>query len=306
MNIASPSGWRCIRLAASALVLSASLGTTWAAAPEPMPSIVDPPTSEHHVGKMIWADLVTPDLAGAKRFYGELLGWTFRDVRLGRSTYSVALLDGRPVAGVFEGASRPAGARQPAWLTFIAVADTDAAKRTAVEHGAKVLFEPATFPVRGRQAVFSDPDGAVFAVLASSNGDPADYLAAPGEWIWSSLLSRNPGSAAAFYQTLLGYDIFDLETEDGADHLILSTDDLARASVTSVPSESHSHPHWLNFIRVTDTVAAAGKVTALGGRVLVAPHLDRHGGKVAVVADPVGAPFGLMEWTDSDTKVEPK
>jgi hypothetical protein len=48
------------------------------------------------------------------------------------------------------------------------------------------------------------------------------------------------------------------------------------------------------------------KVVQSGGRVLVEPHVDRHGGQVAVVADPAGAPFGLMEWTDSDSKVEPK
>ena len=36
---------------------------------------------------------------------------------------------------------------------------------------------------------------------------------------------------------------------------------------------------------------------ALGGRVLVAPRVDRQGGKIAVVADPQGAPFGLLEWS---------
>jgi len=45
---------------------------------------------------------------------------------------------------------------------------------------------------------------------------------------------------------------------------------------------------------------------ALGGKVLVEPHMDRHGGQVAVIADPSGAPLGLMEWTDTDSKVEPK
>jgi len=39
---------------------------------------------------------------------------------------------------------------------------------------------------------------------------------------------------------------------------------------------------------------------------LVEPRMDRHGGMVAVMADPAGAPFGLMEWSDSDTKEEPK
>jgi predicted enzyme related to lactoylglutathione lyase len=276
------------------------------AAPDQIPSVVETPTSEHHVGKMIWADLVTPDLEGAKRFYTALFGWTFRDVPTGPSTYAVASLDGRPVAGVLGRAARPDEHRQPAWLTFIAVSDVDAAKATAMGHGAKVLLEPKTFPSRGRQAVFADPDGAVFAVLASSRGDPADFLAAPGEWIWSSLLASDPNASAAFYQTLLGYEVYDLETEGGADHLILSTDDYARASVVTLPAGSHRHPHWLNFVRVLDTASAAAKVTALGGRVLVQPHLDRHGGMVAVVADPAGAPFGLMEWTDSDTKVEPK
>jgi uncharacterized protein len=54
---------------------------------------------------------------------------------------------------------------------------------------------------------------------------------------------------------------------------------------------------------VADSVA---KVKALGGQVLVTPHLDRHGGSIAVVADPNGAPFGLLEWTDTDTKEVPK
>jgi predicted enzyme related to lactoylglutathione lyase len=44
------------------------------------------------------------------------------------------------------------------------------------------------------------------------------------------------------------------------------------------------------------------KLVALGGRVLVAPRVDRHGGRVAVVADPLGARFGLFEWPDAESK----
>lgn len=290
-----------------AVALLAVVSQTSGAERLQFPAIAEPPSAEHHVGKVIWADLVTPDLAGAKRFYAGLFGWTFRDVAGGEATYSVALLDGRPVGGVFQRALAAGEKRQPAWLTFIAVSNVDATRATAQAHGAKVLFEPKSFAARGRQAVLADPDGAVFAILASSSGDPADYLALPGEWIWSSLLTRDPSAAATFYQALLGYDVFDLESEDGSDHLILSSDDYARASVKALPAAAtHGHPHWLNFVRVVDTADTAAKVVVLGGRVLVEPHSDRHGGRVAVVADPSGAPFGLMEWTDSDSKVEPK
>ena len=159
----------------------------------------------------------------------------------------------------------------------------------------------------GAEAVLADPDGAVFAVLASSSGDPPDYLPAPGEWIWSSLLVRDADHEAGFYQTLFGYDVFDLPSDDSLEHLILSSDDFARVGVNALPQDSQRrHPHWLNFVRVADATAAAAKATALGGRVLVEPRVDRHGGKLAVLADPAGAPFGVMEWSQSDSQQEPR
>jgi hypothetical protein len=87
----------------------------------------------------------------------------------------------------------------------------------------------------------------------------------------------------------------------------LSTDNYARASANDLErSSAHRHSHWLNFVRVESAAASTAKALALGGRVLVQPRVDRHGGMVAVVADPAGAPIGLMEWTASDTKEEPK
>ena len=79
------------------------LSATPAIAQRPeLPPLVEPASAEHHVGKVIWVDLVTPDLAGAKRFYSGLFGWTFRDIHVGKTDYAVALLDGRPVGGLFQ------------------------------------------------------------------------------------------------------------------------------------------------------------------------------------------------------------
>jgi len=272
-----------------------------------LPPLVDSAVAEHHVGKVIWVDLVTPDLAAAKVFYSGLFGWTFRDIHAGKGDYAVASLDGRPVGGLFHRPLPSGEQRRPAWLPFLAVRDVDAVKGVVLEHGGKVVSEPRSYARRGRQAIFADPEGAVFAVLASGNGDPGDVLAAPGEWIWSSLLAQDPDKDAAFYQAVFGYDVFDVPSDDGLEHVILSSDDYARASINALPSHSsRRHPHWLNFVRVLDAVDMAAKAAALGGRVLVEPHVDRHGGRLAIVADPTGAPFGLMEWSDTDDKKEPK
>jgi predicted enzyme related to lactoylglutathione lyase len=284
----------------------ACIGTATAGAFDP-PPLADRPSTEHHVGKMVWAELVTPDLAGAERFYTGLFGWTFQDLSSGNNHYAVAVLDGERVAGVVQHAIRTGEKRQPSWLTFLAVQDVDAATHATVGNGGKVVVAPRTYNSRGRQAILADPQGAVFAVIASYSGDTADYLAPPGEWIWSSLLARDAATDAGFYQTIFGYDVFDLASDDGQEHLVLSTDDYARASVNTLPADAvRRHAHWLNFVRVADATDAATRAVALGGSVLVPPRIDRHGGRLAVIADPAGAPFGVMEWTEADSKEEPK
>ena len=277
------------------------------AAPAEVPPIVEPKSAEAHVGKVIFVELVTPDLAAAKQFYAGLFGWTYRDIQVGGAEYAEAYLGGDAVAGLVH-KPIPAGEhRQPAWLTFFSARDVDATEQIAVQRGAKVLAEPHARPDRGREAVLADPQGAVFAVLASTSGDPPDTLPAPGEWIWSSLLTSDPDTGTSFYQTLFDYEAFDLPSDAGAQHVLLATDNFSRASVNSLPAKRpNMHPHWLNYVRVDDTVKMAAKVVALGGRVLVEPRIDRHGGKIAVVADPSGAPFGLLEWPDTESKEVPK
>jgi len=288
-------------------VIFATASTGAHAASFDLPPLNAPPSAEHHAGKVVWADLVTPDLGVAEKFYGGLFGWQFQSVHAGGSDYAVALLDGRPIGGLVQKPIPPGEHRQSAWLTFIAVRDVDMVKRTAVAHKAKVLVDSKSYPRRGRQAVLADPEGAVFAIVASSSGDSPDYLAEPGDWIWSSLHAKDAGTEAAFYQDLFGYDVYDLSGDDGLEHVILSTDDVARASANQQPDNApQRHAHWLNYIRVQDATDVAAKAVMMGGKMLVQPHPDRHGGLVAVVADPAGAPIGLMEWSENDTQVAPK
>src|ERR1700677_4237626 len=117
-----------------------------------LPPLTQPASGEHHVGKVIWVDLVTPDIEAAKHFYGALFGWTFREVP-GDPNYTLALLDGEPLAGLFQKAISPGQVQQPNWLTFLAVRDVAAAQQAARQHGGAILVKPHNYPRRGRQAV---------------------------------------------------------------------------------------------------------------------------------------------------------
>jgi len=283
-------------------ILAAALIAAPAAAA--VPPIVSPASSQHYVGKPVFAELITPDIAAAEQFYAALLGWNFHAVAGERSPYAEAYLNGTPVAGLVEKVAPPGQHVQPAWLNFISTTDVDGTEKIAVKAGARALRAPHDLPDRGREAILADPQGAVFAILASGSGDPPDVLAAPGTWIWRALVTTDPETDASFYKTLFGYQLFSLPPSPGETHLLLASENYARASVNSLPlGHPNMHPHWLAFVRVDGVMAAVKKVTALGGKILVEPRVDRHGGLIAVVADPLGAPFGLMEWSDDESKV---
>jgi predicted enzyme related to lactoylglutathione lyase len=291
------------RLTLALAVALGLLGPVIGQAQSALPPLVDPPSQEHHMGKVVFVELVTPDLAAAKAFYGGLFGWTFKDTALGGNvTYSQAYLDDEPVAGIVELKLNAGVQRQPSWINFMSTPNVDTTAAAALSNGAKQLLAPRVVAGRGKEAVYADPQGAVFGMITSQSGDPADVMSAPGEWIWSSLVASDPDRDAAFYQTLFNYDVYELPGESPGMHLIFASDQYSRASANPLPTHvPNVHPHWLNFIRVEDAAAAARRVQALGGKVLVEPHVDRHGGKLAVVADTSGAPFGLMEWNEEQS-----
>jgi predicted enzyme related to lactoylglutathione lyase len=192
-----------------------------------LPPITRTSNTNHYVGKVIWLDLVTPDLGEAERFYSKLFGWTYYPSP-GDAGYITAYLRDHPVGGIIK-PSKDDSLRHPsAWLTYLAVRNVDATSQIAIAQGAKALSPPRTYVGRGRQAVFADPQGAVFALLASASGDPPDSLVEPGRWIWSTLLARDVHTDATFYEATFGYGVDALPNDQGLQQVVLESGGYAR------------------------------------------------------------------------------
>ena len=84
---------------------------------------------------------------------------------------------------------------------------------------------------------------------------------------------------------------------DSGSHYIITTQNKERASINTLPDDvtQRDRARWVQFVQVQDTADAANRATALGGQVIVPPHVDRDGAIVAVLADPSGAVFGVIE-----------
>lgn len=256
-----------------------------------LPPLTTVPNSPRLVGKFVWADLVTDDVATARKFYSQLFGWTFREV----GNYTLAAKDDRPLAGMFQ-RQRPADSTaRPRWIPYMSVSSVSEAQDEVTKAGGKILAKQRNYPQRGDQAVFADPEGAVFGAIASRRGVQQDFLPDPGEWIWVQLFSHNAPAAAEFYKTLGNYEV--LPNTERTNSVILSAEGFARAAVLTLPeNQSQVKPAWLPFVRVKSIGESLQQTTDLGGRVLIAPKEELLQGHVAVIADPTGAAIGIMEW----------
>ncbi|HKH65220.1 MAG TPA: VOC family protein [Solirubrobacterales bacterium] len=115
-------------------------------------------------GAVGWNELETRDPGAAKRFYGAVFGWEFKEERMGETTYNVATVDGVRVAGMADIEGRVPDEVPAHWMVYFGSVDTDEAVDKIKELGGQVMFGPMDIPA-GRFAMATDPHGAAFAVM---------------------------------------------------------------------------------------------------------------------------------------------
>ena len=115
-------------------------------------------------GSISWSELMTSDVAGAKKFYGELFGWKFEDMPMENMDYTVVSVNDDEVAGMmpFSPDSPP---MPPNWGLYITVDNVDATAEKASGMGAKIIMPPQDIPEVGRFCVMQDPQGAFISII---------------------------------------------------------------------------------------------------------------------------------------------
>ncbi|MGE0386294.1 MAG: VOC family protein [Gammaproteobacteria bacterium] len=124
-------------------------------------------------------------------------------------------------------------------------------------------------------------------------------MASTGGFIWYELMTTDPDAAARFYGAVVGWTIGGeaRPVPGGPDYrMILRGDGGHAGGVIAIDDEMRSHgahPFWLAYLQVADVDAALHAIAADGGRTLM-PPMDLPVGRIAMVADPLGAPFYVM------------
>lgn len=120
----------------------------------------------------------------------------------------------------------------------------------------------------------------------------------PVPFCWYELMAADLPGAAAFYGKVIGWHLSEPDPQSPMDYrMILRSDGGATGGALQLTDQMRAggaRPVWVPYLAVADIDAGLAALQADGGKVLM-PRTDIAEGSFAMVTDPQGAVFYLMQ-----------
>ncbi|MBP6469377.1 MAG: VOC family protein [Chloroflexi bacterium] len=243
-----------------------------------------------------WVDLSTTDIEGAKKFYSALFDWEAVDIPIGDGAeyYTMFRLNGHNVAG---GGSLPpemqAQGIPPNWTSYVKHDNADAIAQKVTAAGGMLTVPPMDVMEEGRMMMALDPTGASFGVWQPKDHIGAQVVNVPNALVWNELQTRDTEAARSFYGAVFGWDY----ATDENGYVMCKTDGRVQAGMMAMDDSWGDIPaSWSVYFMTDDVEAKVAKVSELGGSILVPLTAAGEMGKFAVVQDPQGGVFTIMQF----------
>ncbi|MEV6974956.1 VOC family protein [Kitasatospora sp. NPDC093806] len=248
-------------------------------------------------GTPCWADAMFADMAGAKAFYGDVLGWTFGESSSEYGNYTQAYSDGKAVAAIVPPMpGQPGEEVHSAWCLYLASSDAATTAEKIRGNGGEVMMGPMAVGEFGSMVIAKDPGGVVFGVWQAGTHEGFEKQGASGAYTWAEVITREPAAADGFFPAVFPYDVKRMDTGQ-VDYKIFHVRERPvlgrmKAGPDELPPQA---PNYISvYFAVDDCDAAVAKVTERGGKLYYGP-MDSPFGRFAAVGDPQGAAFGVID-----------
>ncbi|MFF3143479.1 VOC family protein [Streptomyces sp. NPDC057927] len=255
-------------------------------------------TTRFVTGAPNWLDVGTPDIEGASSFYGGLFGWQFQSAGPDAGGYGFFQLAGKTAAGGMQTTEEQG---PPSWTVYFQTPDAQATAKAVEQAGGSVIVQPMDVMGQGHMAILGDEAGVPFGIWQPALTKGIDVAGDPGSLRWVELYTPDEPAAAAFYNSVFGWETSAAAFSGGTYTCInpagAEESDMFGGVVPLAddPTEAQSGAYWLPYFEVTDTDATVSKAQELGGTVRM-PATDLEGvGRMAKLADPYGARFAVIK-----------
>jgi len=243
----------------------------------------------------VWYELMSSDVAAAKAFYADVVGWISEDMAMPGMTYTVLRAGEALIGGLMALPKEASDAgMRPCWVGYVGVDDTDSAAAKAKRLGGRIVSPPADIPNIGRYATVTDPQGAALNLFKPTQTGHRAVSMLPGHIGWHELHSSDWPKAFDYYTDMFGWlkgDSVDMGSM--GTYQLFTIGGTPSGGMFNSPAAQAAR-FWLYYFNVGDIDAAAKRVGDNGGKVMQGPHQVPGGGWIVQAADAQGAAFALL------------
>jgi hypothetical protein len=227
-------------------------------------------------------------------FYRAVMGWAFEQrVDSDGLPYYVAMSAGEPVAGV-----RPVREPVTDWTVYLATTHLASLVARSEALGGRTFENTHVVPRVGTKALIESPAGARFGVCEIAP-DWSFTAGLPNSLAWAEFVTHLAVQADQYFGELFGYT--GRQFGDGADDDYMvwyAGEDSVIGRVRMMPGTPADVPaRWITHFRTPldrDLDEALYVAHDAGARLRLRPYASPLG-KVAVMSDPTGARFALID-----------
>jgi hypothetical protein len=216
----------------------------------------------HPYGTFCFAELVSPDAASARQFYGDLFGWTVEEVPGANGSYWLFQIEGQVVAGL-----RPIRRGKQRWIPYVAVDNVNVAIAEAERLGARAGDHPFDVSGVARMATIVDPHERIVGLWEAAGRSGVDRQELPGSMWWVEMLTHDVSGTTHFYRSMFGWHV----REARLSHLqhgytVYSVgDESVGGAITIQQNWGRVPERWQVLFAVTDLDRTIDQTEGLGG-----------------------------------------
>lgn len=244
-------------------------------------------------GELCWFNLMSPQPAAGRGFFGELFGWTYSDIpNLGHTIH----LGPHKIGAFFDVVLPGAPATPPMIGILIKVADADATAKKVAALGGTVVRPPFDIFGNLRMAVLTDPLGTSFDVWESKREQGTDVdPSLHGAPIWIENVTTDVPRARRFYQELFGWAI-EVMHPPGMEYTVVKAGNEGVGGIMERrPDMGDVLPFWTLYFNSRNADETVRKAERMGGKICMPVTAVPNVGKIAAITSPQGVNFCIIQ-----------
>jgi predicted enzyme related to lactoylglutathione lyase len=242
-------------------------------------------------GRFVWFEYVSKDAPKAQGFFGELFGWSTKNIPMPDGAYTmIAAPDGTTIGGY---SATPADAPAASWLPYLLVPSAADIAARVKSLGGSIMKEPFKVGDFATMAIVNDPLGATLALWQPTKPEePAKP--AVGHFVWNELTSKTPEASVKFYSQIGGFTSSKMDMGEMGTYHLLESGGQSRAGIMApqMPEAPHA---WLPYVQIASADQTADKAKRLGATVVVPPTDIPNVGRFAIFVDTQGSATGILQ-----------